>query len=38
MVINDPRVMAEISKTNPSSMQLKQAPVAIVVAGHQGNE
>jgi len=38
VVVNDPKVMAEISQTNPASMQLKRASVAIVVAGHQGKE
>lgn len=38
VVVNDKKVLEEISKVNPASVQLKKATVAIVVCGNQGKE
>lgn len=38
VVVNDPKVLAEISKVNPASLQLKKATVAIVVCGNQAKQ
>jgi len=38
VVVNDKKVLEEISKVNPASLQLKKATVAIVVCGNQTKE
>lgn len=38
VVVNDKKVLEEISKVNPASLQLKKASVAIVVCGNQAKE
>ena len=38
VVVNDKKVLAEIAKVNPASLQLKKATVAIVVCGNQAKE
>jgi nitroreductase len=38
VVINDKKVLEEIAKVNPASLQLKKASVAIVVCGNQAKE
>ena len=38
VVVNDRKLMEEIAKVNPKSLQLKKAAVAIVVCGNQDKE
>lgn len=38
VVVNDKKVLEEIAKVNPASVQLKKASVAIVVCGNQAKE
>jgi nitroreductase len=38
VVVNDPKIIAEIAKVNPKSLQLKKMTVAIVVCGNQDKE
>jgi nitroreductase len=38
VVVNDPKILAEIAKVNPNSRQLKKMTVAIVVCGNQDKE
>ena len=38
VVVNDKKILEEISKVIPASLQLKKATVAIVVCGNQGKE
>jgi nitroreductase len=38
VVVNDPKLLAEISKVNPASLQLKKATVAIAVCGNQAKQ
>ena len=38
VVVNDPKILAEIAKVNPKSLQLKKMTVAIVVCGNQNKE
>jgi len=38
VVVNDPKVLEEISQVIPTSLQLKKATVAVVVCGNQGKE
>lgn len=38
VVVNDPKILREISQVNPASLQLKKASVVIVVCGNQNKE
>ena len=38
VLVNDKKVLEEIAKVNPASLQLKKASVAIVVCGNQAKE
>jgi nitroreductase len=38
VVVNDPRILKQISRLNPNSLQLKKATVAVVVCGNQAKE
>ena len=38
VVVNDPKILAEIAKVNTKSLQLKKMTVAIVVCGNQAKE
>jgi len=38
VVVNDQKLLEEISQVIPTSLQLKKATVAVVVCGNQGKE
>ena len=38
VVVNDPKIITEIAKVNPNSLQLKKMTVGIVVCGNQNKE